>query len=174
MKRATGAALAIIVWGLCAPLAQAQTVILARHAEKGGEGADPDLSEAGAARAQALAQTLAHAGVTHVLTTPYRRTIQTAAPTATAGGIASVAVPTDAGVDHVADVASRVRRLPADAVVLVVGHSNTVPEIARALGDPAPEALNECDFDRLVVLTLDGAEAPQVVRARYGAPSPAC
>lgn len=29
-----------------------------------------------------------------------------------------------------------------DTTVLVVGHSKTVPNIARALGDPAPDAVH--------------------------------
>lgn len=158
-----------------APLgaAMAQTVILVRHGEKADDSADPDLSEAGRARAQALAAALAEAGVTHVFTTPLKRTRQTAGPTAEAAGVEVVEVSTAGGAAHIARVAEAVRAAPADAVVLVAGHSNTVPAIARALGDPSPEILTDCDYDRLTVLTLDG-EAARVVRGRYGARTESC
>jgi len=153
--------------------AQAQTVVIVRHAEKADGGSDPDLSAAGQARAQALAEALKGARVTHVLATPPKRTQQTAAPAAQAAGVAVTPVALDGGTAaHVARVAAAARQSPADATVLVVGHSNTVPEIARALGDAAPQPLTECDYDRMTVIQL-GAQ-PRVVHARYGARTEPC
>jgi broad specificity phosphatase PhoE len=148
-------------------------VVLVRHAEKVDQSADPALSEAGRARAQALAAVLADSGVTRVLVTPLIRTGQTAAPTATAAGIEPVAIPLDGGVAvHAARVAAAVRESDPSDVVLVVGHSNTVPDIARALGDVGATALADCDYDRLLVVRL--GETPSVMRSRYGAPSESC
>lgn len=173
MFRRTSFALAALC--LAASAAQAQTVVLVRHAEKAGEAGDPDLSPAGQARAQALAQALAEARVTSVISTPFKRTRQTAAPAAEAAGVPVVAIDTQGGVAaHAARVAAEVRKAPPTAAVLVVGHSNTVPEIARALGDPAPPALTDCDYDGMTVIQLAPGQPPKVVRGRYGAPTPSC
>ena len=58
---------------IAAPAA-AQTVILVRHAEKMDQSVDPQLSEAGRARAQALATALSGTRLTHILVTPLQRT----------------------------------------------------------------------------------------------------
>lgn len=161
-----------------APAAQAQTIVIARHGEKVDASADPDLSAAGQARARALAAAVKGARLTLVLTTPLKRTQQTAQPAAQAAGLTVTPVPLEGGAAaHVQRVAALARQAPADATVLIVGHSNTVPDIARALGDAAPQALTDCDYDRLTVLQLGQARpkgAPKVIHARYGAPTSAC
>lgn len=163
------AALALVV----AMPAQAQTVVVVRHAERvmEGGGSDPALSAEGQARARALAAGLADEKLSLVLTSPLARTRQTGEPAAKAAGIEVAPVSMDGGLAaHVARVAQAARNAPADTTVLVVGHSNTAPEIARALGDPSPQAILECEFDRMTVLRLtsDGVKASH---ARYGAPS---
>lgn len=149
--------------------AQAQTVILVRHAEKADQSADPVLSEAGRQRAIALAAALGDADLTHVLVTPLQRTRLTAEVAAAAHALTPEAIPLDGGAQaHVDRVAARVRALPGDAVVLVVGHSNTVPLIARALGQAAPGDMQECEYDRLTVVTVeDDGDSPTIV-SRYG------
>ena len=151
MKRLLLAAAMIVM--LAAPAA-AQTVIVVRHAEKAEQSADPVLSDLGEARAAALAETLAGAGVTHVFVTPLQRTGLTAGPSAVAAESEPVAV-------------------SPEAVVLVVGHSNTVPDIARALGATGAAAMDECEYDRLTVLTLTPTGA-HAVTGRYGAINPPC
>lgn len=154
--------------------AAAQTVILARHAEKADSGADPVLSAAGEARAAALAETLAGAGVTHVLVTPTQRTTLTAAPTAEAAGIESITVSFDGGLAaHLARTVDAIRGYGPDAVVLVIGHSNTVPALARTLGDADEPDMDDCTFDRLIVLDLNRTPTG-VERRRYGTPSTGC
>lgn len=157
-------------------VATAQTVILVRHAEKADDSKDPDLSPAGLARAEALARALAGARLSRVLTTPLKRTVQTGFPAALATGLTPTSVSLAGGAAaHAARVAAAAREAPEDAVVLVVGHSNTVPDIARALGDPDPEPLGDCDYDRMTILVLGEPGAPaKAVHARYGAASPAC
>lgn len=158
---------------LVTPVA-AQTVIVVRHAEKAGQGADPVLSDLGEARAAALADTLAGAGVTNVFVSPLQRTALTAGPSAAAVGAGPVAVSLDGGsAAHVARLVGQVRQLSPEAVVLVVGHSNTVPDIARALGASDAAAMDECEYDRLTVLTLTPTGA-HAVTGRYGAPNPPC
>lgn len=157
---------------LTASSALAQTVVLVRHAEKADQSADPVLSAAGEARAQALAATLADSHPTAILVTPLQRTGQTAAPTAAAHSVTPEAIPLAGGVDgHVAAVAAKARSYPADATIVIVGHSNTIPLIARALGYAEAADMEECEFDRLTVLHLmPNGEAHGEV-SRYGAPA---
>ena len=74
------------------------------------------------------------------------------------------------GAAHIAAAVARVRALPADATVLIVGHSNTVPAIARALGYAGAADMPECEYDRMTVLHLMGEAAHGMV-SRYGAPT---
>ncbi len=150
--------------------ALAQTVILVRHAEKADQSADPVLSEAGQTRAQALADRLSASSVDLILTSPLQRTRLTAAPTAEANDLQPQAIGLEGGTEaHVADVVTRIKALPQDATVLVVGHSNTVPLIARALGQATPD-MPDCEYDRLLTLRLQG-EGVFGVTTRYGARS---
>ena len=157
---------------LTAGSAMAQTVYLVRHAEKADASSDPVLSEAGQARAAALATALADAHPGHVFTSPLQRTGLTAAPTADYHSATPVAVPQDGGAEaHAAAVAARVRALPDDAVVLIVGHSNTVPLIARALGYAEAADMPECEYDRMTVLHLMDEGVAHGEVSRYGEPT---
>ncbi|HWQ87754.1 phosphoglycerate mutase family protein [Brevundimonas sp.] len=156
---------------LTATSAMAQTVYLVRHAEKADAGADPALSEAGQARAAVLAAALAEVHPGHIFTSPLQRTRLTAAPAAEFHSVTVEPVGLDGGAAaHVAAIAEKVRALPDDAVVLVVGHSNTVPLVARALGYAEAADMPECEYDRMTVLHLMGDAAHAQV-SRYGAPT---
>ena len=154
---------------LCAAgsaLAQATTtVIVVRHAEKVDDSADPVLSDDGAARAEALAAALADAGVSAIITTQFERTRRTAAPLGERVGITPVVVAAT-GRTHVDDVATRVRELGPGTIV-VVGHSNTVPAIIRALGGPDVGEIPDSAYDDLFILTLD-EDVVRLIRSRYG------
>ena len=156
---------------LSATSAMAQTVYLVRHAEKADTSADPVLSEAGQARAGALAAVLAEVHPGHIFTSPLQRTSLTATPTAEFHSVTIEPVGFEGGTPaHVAAIAERVRALPDDAVVLIVGHSNTVPLIARALGYAEAADMPDCEYDRMTMLHLMGDAAHGMV-SRYGAPA---
>jgi broad specificity phosphatase PhoE len=150
---------------------QAQTLVLVRHAEKAAlPAADPPLTAEGRARAEALVGVLRHARISSILTSQFVRTRETAAPLAAQAGVAVQQASTAGGmVQHIATLVAMARRAPPESTVVVVGHSNTLPELARALGHPAP-AIGDCEYDGLMVIRL-GAAAPSVVVARYGEPS---
>jgi len=154
-----------------APLAlraQATTVVLVRHAEKGSAPAnDPLLSEAGQARAGALAEALADAGVQAVIVTPLQRTRLTAARVLEQRGLTPQAVAISA--THVADVARAVREHKGQ-VVLVVGHSNTIPAIVGALGGPKLPDLCDAQYAQLFTLVIPDQGTPSLVRSQYGTP----
>ncbi|GAA0869579.1 phosphoglycerate mutase family protein [Brevundimonas basaltis] len=149
--------------------AMAQTVVIVRHAEKVDSSADPLLSDAGQVRAQALAAQLAGDHLSAILTSPLQRTILTAAPTADLHGMTSEAIPLSDGLQaHLAAIAARVEAAPADAVILIVGHSNTVPLIARTLGYAGAADMPDCEYDRLTTLHLMGEGRAHGVVSRYG------
>lgn len=154
--------------------AQPSTVILVRHAERGTVPAnDPALSEAGSARALALKEALAGAGVTAVVTTHLQRTVLTARPLADSLGITPVMVRAGSPLQaHLDSVAATVRRHPAGSVVLVVGHSNTIPGIVAALGGPRLPDLCDTQYASLFVLSWGGTGEPRLIRATYGAADP--
>ena len=169
--------LSLLALAAVAPLAppaaaQARTVILVRHAEKEAEPRnDPPLTAPGAGRALALAAVLADAGVGSVIVTPTTRTRATGAPTAAAAGVTVIEVGLAGGVAaHLNAVAAAVRERPAGETVLVVGHSNTIPGIVRALGGPAMADLCDPEYAHLFVLMIPADGPPRLVRATYGAP----
>lgn len=153
--------------------AQAATVVLVvRHAERAPGAGDPPISDAGRARATALAEIGKLTGVSAIVTTQLQRTRQTAAPLAEALKITPVVVPAQADVaKHAAEVAAAVRQ-QAGKTVLVVGHSNTVPAIVAALGGPKLPDLCETEYDSLVTLILDAGGSVRIVRTRFGASTP--
>jgi broad specificity phosphatase PhoE len=157
-----------------ATAAATTTVIVVRHAEKAaGEGDDPHLSDAGEARAEALARALEGAGVTAVITTQFVRTGETAAPVAREAGVKPEVVPVEwtSLSGHAAAVAAAARR-HAGGVVLVVGHSNTVPGIVAALGGAMPDAICDSEYDRLDIVTFAEGGGARVIESRYGEATP--
>ncbi|GAB4035901.1 SixA phosphatase family protein [Spirosoma gilvum] len=126
------------------------TVYIVRHAEKVSEADTTDLTPAGHARATALADRLGNASIDSIFTTPYRRTRQTAQPLATRLGLPLIdypAKPTEAIVNRVAQSRGK--------TILVVGHSNTILEIAKGLGaQPTMTRIESGDFDNLLRVDL--------------------
>ena len=143
-----------------------QAVFVVRHAERADGGAggamsgtDPDLSEAGRARAESLATLLKDAKITAIFVTPYKRTRQTAEPLAKALGLEIVAVdPKDT-----AGLIEKVKAVSGNA--LVVGHSNTVPDVLTRLGIADPPKLADADYDNLFVVMR--GEKPSLLRLHF-------
>lgn len=146
-------------------------VFLVRHAEKArsreqGRGQDPDLTEAGRQRAKALARVLASAGITRIHSTDYRRTLDTARPLAEVLGLEVEIYDARAPRAFV----SQLRESPGRH--LVVGHSNTTPELVKLLGGEPGTPIDEgSEYDRLYVLVLGPHGSVATILQRYGAPS---
>ncbi|MBA2259799.1 MAG: histidine phosphatase family protein [Acidobacteria bacterium] len=129
-------------------------VFVVRHAERAdaGSGAttmatDPELSDIGRTRAQSLAAMLKDAGVTVIFVTEYKRTQQTAEPLAKLLGIQATVVSakdTQGLIEKVKAVTGR---------ALVVGHSNTVPEVLGKLGVENPPKLADSDYGDLFLVS---------------------
>lgn len=157
-----------------AAAAQASTVIIVRHAEKTGESGDVDLSEAGHRRAEALREALRHYPVQGVFVSEFKRTRQTADPTAAANGLTPTALPVRGGVSaQAAATVAAARALPAGSTALVVGHSNTVTKIIAAFGGPMLPDLCDREYATLFLLELREGAAPKLLRASFGSPDPA-
>ncbi|MFN2475744.1 MAG: histidine phosphatase family protein [Chthoniobacterales bacterium] len=133
-----------------APLAAAQSqIFIARHAEKAATAADPkdpELSDAGRARAESLARILRDAGLTAVYATEYKRTQQTGIPAAQAAGIDVTTVPAD----ETDALVAQLHNVKGSA--LVIAHSNTIPAIIKAFGIDTPITVDENDYDNLFVV----------------------
>jgi len=127
----------------------------------------------GQARAKALVTALNDAGVSAVITTQYKRTSETGEAVATARNLKTekiaIAGTTAA---HIEAVVAAIRKHPGE-VVLVVGHSNTIPAIVTALGGPKVPDLCDANYATMFVMHMgkDGTPA-HVVRTRYGAAEP--
>lgn len=173
IRRALTLALAA---ALVAGPASAQTIVIVRHGEKVSSDKDAQLSPTGLARAEALAQVFAGSKVDRVISSSLDRTRQTAQPTATLAGVRINAIDfTEGETAHIRRVAGTARQTGFGATVLVVGHSNTIGEIARALGDPSPQAITDCDYDKMTIITIrDEKTPPTVLHTRYGAPTQSC
>src|SRR5437870_2796901 len=115
-------------------IASAQpVVVIVRHAEKAANGGrDPDLSSAGRSRADELARILKDSGITAIFTSEFKRTQETAAPTATSIGVTATVIPAK----DTAALVAKLHQLNGNA--LVVGHGDTIPNIIKALGIDSP------------------------------------
>ncbi len=179
----TAAVLACGVAQLCAqdpkpdpapptPLGRPRTVILVRHGEKAADDPrDPSLSEAGKLRAAALLRLLGETKLTHVWNSEFKRTRDFVADVAAKHSLVAEAVP---GKDP-AGLAARLQALPEGSISLVAGHSNTLPNVAKALGARLTNLVNGTDlrddeYDRFVVITLARKDEPcALLELRYGA-----
>lgn len=154
------------------PAPDTGTAYLVRHAEKvTGDGLmklddprDPPLTAEGTARAEALADRLMKAGITQIWSTDTTRTRDTAAPLSARLGL-------DVQLYDASDLTGFAAQLKADpgATVLVVGHSNTTPQLAEALGaEPGAPIVEATEYDRLYVVDLSTSDGEI---ERFGAPS---
>jgi broad specificity phosphatase PhoE len=162
-RRGTIAALSFLALGACAsaPALPDTTIYLVRHAEKQA-GDDPDLTVVGRARADILSQELQDAGLTEIWSTDTKRTVSTAKPTSMRTGLPVQIY--DAG--RQAAFANRLKTTP--GTMLVVGHSNTIPDLVGLLGGkPGAPIVEATEYDRLYVVTVTKGRAKSELR-RYG------
>jgi broad specificity phosphatase PhoE len=143
------------------PIVSAQpVVVIVRHAEKAANGGnDPDLSSAGRGRADALARILKDSGITAIFTSEFKRTQETATPTATSAHV----TPTVVAAKDTAALAARLHQLSGNA--LVVGHGDTIPNLVKALGINVPVNIPDTDYSELLIVTL--GDKPQLFRLHY-------
>jgi phosphohistidine phosphatase SixA len=156
-----------------APVTAATTVVVVRHAEKSTDDPrDPSLSTAGQDRARALNALLRNAGVTDIYTTQYKRTRQTAEPFAQQFGITIVERPITAAnsATYARDLAQEIFTRSAGKGVLVVGHSNTVPDIVKALSGSTVPEIADPEYDHVFVVVIPPSGSPRLMQLGFGHP----
>lgn len=148
------------------------TVIFVRHAEKLAEPADdPGLSEAGLQRAAELARQLVEAdvvaGVDAIYSTSYRRTEETARPLADALSLAIMSY--DAS--NTETIMDEIVKKHKGKIILVVGHSNTIPALIGNMGasKKVPE-IDEDEYDNIYIVSIPWFGKTKTIRLRYGTP----
>ncbi|WP_224996353.1 phosphoglycerate mutase family protein [Cesiribacter sp. SM1] len=141
-----------------------KTFILLRHAEREQNlSADPELSAHGQQQAEALAQLLKDQQVSAVYATPYRRTINTAAPLVAQKGLnTQFYEPIKA-----ADLLEQLKSSAEKGAIILVGHSNTIPSMVNALmGDKVVSPIAEDDYGQVYIVTLPAAGPASLVTLR--------
>ena len=144
-------------------VAEPRTVFVIRHAERAG-GTDPaiGISRAGGCRAAKLADMLADVNVTDVYATEVARTQQTAEFVANKFRLRTKIVPAKEY-----DPLIQQLRAPAKGAAVVVGHSNTLPEILQRLGAGNIPPIADTQYDLLFVVTLIDAQRSSLVTLHY-------
>jgi broad specificity phosphatase PhoE len=138
----------------------APVVFIVRHAEKASTGGkDPALSVQGQKRADALVHILKGSQITSVFVTEFKRTQETAAPTAREAHVS----PTLVSANDIGALVEKLRALNGNA--LVVGHGNTIPDLLKALGIATPVSIPEDDYTEIFVVLV--GDAPQLLRLHY-------
>ncbi len=135
------------------PTSAHRAILIVRHAEKASS-SDPDtpLAAQGEDRALRLASLLRNAGVTHVFVSDKKRTQQTARELVEQRGLPAPVVVRAA---ETGTLLVRLKELPADAVALVVGHSDTIPGILKGLGVSPDVTIRDDQYGRLFIVTAD-------------------
>ena len=151
------------------------TVFLVRHAEKATTPPeDPPLTEAGNSRAQQLARLLEQAGIKAIYTSQFLRTKQTVEPLAKSLGITPTLIPIkmnpsnprEISQQSIKDITEKIQERAGEAA-LVVGHSNTVPEVIKMLGVSEPVSIDEREFGNLFIVTVYAKGKAHVARLKY-------
>ena len=151
------------------------TVFLVRHAEKAdAPREDPPLLETGTARAQLLARILGKSGIKAIYTSQYLRTRATAEPLAKQLGIARVAIslkttaanPRQVTSESIQEIVEKIYQRPGENA-LVIGHSNSVPDVIKALGGDVVPVIDEKEFDDLFVVTVYAKGKARVTHLKY-------
>lgn len=141
------------------------TLFIVRHAEKASDGtSDPDLNEIGKDRANRLANLLQNEELTAIYSTPYKRNMQTAQPTAE---------------KHSLNIEEYDPRNPAGLFeeilsnhqggnILITGHSNTVPGLLNILlGERRFAQLNDDEYENFFIVYLKKVGEAKVSRLTF-------
>ncbi len=150
------------------------TVIFVRHAEKAEVPADdPGLSAAGQRRAAELARQLVDAdvvpgvGVDAVYSTSFRRTVQTAQAVADALALPVLTYDVADTEIFLEDVVREYK----GKIILVVGHSDTVPQMIANMGaSKSVPPIADAEYDNIYLVSIPWFGKTKTIRLRYGEP----
>ncbi|WP_295770118.1 histidine phosphatase family protein [uncultured Mucilaginibacter sp.] len=149
---------------------QETVVWLVRHAEKQTAEtmtANPELTPQGLKRAEDLSATLNNRKITAIYSTAYKRTLATANPLA----VKRKLEPMTYSVKNLEEIAKKVLANHKGQEVLIVGHSNTLLPVMKALGADTPfTELTDDDYDMLFKVTVPEKGTAKLSISYYGEP----
>lgn len=146
------------------------TIIFVRHAEKElGVGDDPGLSDAGRRRVTELTRQLIDAdvvaGIDAIYATPFKRTRETAQPLADA---LDLEVNEYDAADH-ETVLETILKNHKGKIILVVGHSDTLPELIANLGaSKKVPPIDDREYDNIFIISIPWFGKTKTIRLRFG------
>ena len=165
--RILGVVALALVWLGCQPPAEAppaapeSVFFLVRHAEKADQSEDPPLTEEGRARARTLAAMLRDVGVEMIHSSDFERTRDTGAPLAKKLGLGVTLYDPN----QLPELATALLSSPGRH--LVVGHSNTTPELVELLGGDPGSPISEDEYDRLYLVVHRPGSEPTTLLLRF-------
>ena len=130
------------------------TIYLVRHAEKVPDGSrDPELTEIGVQRSARLADWFGDKNIEDIWSSDYKRTRDTATPIL-------AKLETDLVLYDPRNLPEITEKLLAlQHTALVIGHSNTTPQLARLLCNCEIADMDETEHDRLIVISIHDCKA---------------
>jgi len=148
------------------------TIIFVRHAEKVAvQDDDPSLSVAGKRRVAELTRQLVDAdvvaGIDAIYATPFKRSQETVQPIADA-----LSLPIRAyDAEDTNQVLKKILRKHKGKIILVVGHSNTLPTLIANLGaSKKVPRIAEGEYDNIYIVSIPWFGKTKTIRLRYGEP----
>jgi broad specificity phosphatase PhoE len=148
------------------------TIIFVRHAEKAeSPPEDPELSEQGKRRVSELTRQLVDAdvvaGIDAIYSTPYKRTMETARPLSEVLDLPINRYDPD---DNEA-VLETILTTHKGKIILVVGHSDTIPGLIADLGaSKKVPPIDDMEYDNIYVISIPWFGKTKTIRLRYGEP----
>ncbi len=148
------------------------TIIFVRHAEKVAVPADdPPLSQAGRRRVAELTRQLVDAdvvaGIDAIYSTPFNRTQETVRPLADA---LNLPINTYDASDT-EEILATILKQHKGKIILVAGHSNTLPVLIANLGaSKKVPPIEEDEYDNIYVISIPWFGKTKTIRLRYGEP----
>jgi broad specificity phosphatase PhoE len=141
------------------------TVILIRHGERNAPTPthpDPHLNAAGKARAKSLIHVFGQSGIKAIYRSHFARAKETAQPLATHLGLSAIEM------DEALQIKNDILSNHTGQTVLVIGHSDTVPDIINRFGAGNLPIINDSEFDNLFVVKVFGPGRASMTRLKYG------
>lgn len=148
------------IFSSCQPTNEKLTsLILIRHAEKMiASSNDPQLSTKGWQRANELVHIFEAVDIDAVYASPYRRAIDTARPLATAKQLEILQYDPN----KLVSFAQEILKIHQGETVVIIGHSNTTPQLTNALAGTEYSDLEETEYDWLYFVEMSPEGIPNV------------
>lgn len=144
-------------------------VILVRHAEKVSDEPDSPLTEDGNRRAQDLLSVLEFSKIDHIISSQFKRNIDTIKPFADSNGIAITVFAADLNNPEIQSdlIVKDINEKHLGKSILIVGHTNTIPLIIEKLLEKKVD-LKDIAYHDIFIINLTSSGKKSLVRAQYG------